>query len=296
MGYSVYEVASGRIYQAWRGRELDRALDSLPPRPAPHRTVTYEEGSAIGRLEVPRIGLSVVVLEGSDTGTLRLGVGRLRNSSLPGESGNVVLAGHRDTFFRSLREIRQGDQISLRTTAGTFPYTVDWTTVVNPKDTSVILPTAAPALTLVTCYPFAYVGSAPQRFIVRAVPQGTISAAAQPPEPRRPSPFDLPVKPVVTRAVAKPARPAIPIVPVSAEPPVATSPTPAPTVPLTTPAPVAVVSIEPARPAPAMAAVAPPQDDPAPVSEQPTQSRKGPLKRAFHKIAGVFSSHRDKLE
>jgi sortase A len=129
-------------------------------------------GSAIGRLEIPRIGVSVVVLEGSDTEALRLGVGRLHNSALPGEPGNVVLAGHRDTFFRSLRDIRPGDRISLRTPQGTFAYTVDWTSVVNPADTAVLRPTANPALTLVTCYPFYYIGSAPQRFIVRAVPAG----------------------------------------------------------------------------------------------------------------------------
>ena len=170
MGYAVYEVASGKIYQAWRGRKSDRTLNSLPSRPGPHPHPSYEQGSAIGRLEIPRIGLSVVVLEGSDTNTLRLGVGRVKNSAFPSEAGNVVLAGHRDTFFRSLREIRKGDRISLRTPEGTFPYTVDWTSVVNPTDTSVIMPTRAPALTLVTCYPFHDVGAAPQRFIVRALP------------------------------------------------------------------------------------------------------------------------------
>lgn len=266
MGYAAYEVASGKIYQAWRGRELDRALNSLPAYPSTHRRPNYEQGSAIGRLEIPRIGLSVVVLEGSDTDTLRLGVGRVKNSAFPSESGNVVLAGHRDTFFRSLREIRKGDRISLRTPEGTFPYTVDWTEVVNPTDTSVISPTRAPALTLVTCYPFYYVGSAPQRFIVRALPAEATNSAAPPVEltPRRPSPFDAPSHRATP--APKPAK-------VNAAIAVA--------------APAVVPPVVAAKPAP-------PQPDPP--SQDDSQPRKGPLKRAFHKIAGAFSSHRDKLQ
>jgi sortase A len=266
MGYAAYEVASGKIYQAWRGRELDRALNSLPARPGPHPHPSYEQGSAIGRLEIPRIGLSVVVLEGSDTNTLRLGVGRIRNSALPSEPGNVVLAGHRDTFFRSLRDIRKGDRISFRTPEGTFPYTVDWTSVVNPADTSVIMPTRAPALTLVTCYPFYYVGAAPQRFIVRALPAEATNAAAPPLEltPRRPSPFDAPSRPA-THPAAKPtkANDAVAVAAAPAAPAVVVKPAPAPSDPSAA-------------------------DDP--------QTRPGPLKRAFHKVFGVFSSHRDKLQ
>ena len=261
LGYGLYEVAGGRIYQAWRGRELDRALASLPPQPAQTHAVSYEPGSAIGRLEIPRIGLSVVVLEGSDTGTLRLGIGRLRNSGMPGESGNVVLAGHRDTFFRSLREIRPGDQISLRTPQGTFPYTVDWTTVVNPGDTSVLAPTGSPALTLVTCYPFYYIGSAPQRFIVRALPPGAASTAG----PRRPSPFAPLSAPLRRPAVAK-----------AEIPPVSTAIVPAEE----------TAAIPPSVPAHQA-------DDPP---DPPAQPRKGALNRAFHKIAGVFSPHRGKLQ
>ncbi|MEI9974483.1 MAG: class D sortase [Ignavibacteriota bacterium] len=252
MGYAAYEVVSGKVYQAWRGRELDRALDRLPPAPAAHRRPSYEPGSAIGRLEIRRLGLSVVVLEGSDDDSLRLGVGRLRNSALPSEPGNVVLAGHRDTFFRSLRDIRKGDRISLRTTDGTFPYTVDWTTVVNPKDTGVIMPTASPALTLVTCYPFYYIGSAPQRFIVRAIPADSPINAAAPSAPHRPSPFDTPAKAVQPAAAPKPAV-------------------------------VADVAATPVDAAPA---------DAPDIERQP---HRGPLKRAFGKIAGVFSSHGDKV-
>lgn len=210
-GYALFDVAGGRIYQAWRGRELDRTLDSLPPLPSAP-SVSYQPGSAFGRLEIPRLGLSVVVLEGSDSGTLRLGVGRLRNSGMPGDAGNVVLAGHRDTFFRSLREIRPGDRISLRTPQGVFRYTVDWTTVVNPNDTGVLSSTGSPALTLVTCYPFYYVGSAPQRFIVRALPVGAAMASA------RPSPFGGPTRPApaVMKADVVPVAPAAELLPAPA--------------------------------------------------------------------------------
>lgn len=292
IGYSLYEVASGRIYQAWRGRDLDRVLDSLPPQPAPHRAIVYDQGSAIGRLEVPRIGLSVVVLEGSDAGTLRLGVGRVRNSSLPGEPGNVVLAGHRDTFFRSLREIRKGDQLSLRTPEGTFPYTVDWTTVVNPKDTSVIKPTPSPALTLVTCYPFSYVGSAPQRFIVRAMPAGTMSTTGPPPAARRPSPFGESGK-TVRHAVVTSDLPAV--APVSSEQFVDMAPTFGPSAAITPVASVASASIAPANPVPRLSTTAP-AGNPQSAPDPPTEPHKGPLTRAFHKITGVFSPHRDKMQ
>ena len=265
MGCGIYEVASGRIYQIWKGRELDRALDTLPPAPGTPRTFTYEAGSAIGRLDIPRLGFSVVVLEGSDNATLRLGIGRLRNSALPSERGNVVLAGHRDTFFRSLREILPGDQISLRTPEGTFAYTVDWTKVVNPTDTSVLMPTKSAALTLVTCYPFYYVGAAPERFIVRAVPAGTMSKAD--PSQRRPSPFGEAPKPAMAVAAAS----------ISGSPPADLSDAnQLSSTRRTTPA--AFLAEDPTAPEPV---------------EQP---HPGPLKRAFHKIAGVFSTHHDKLQ
>jgi sortase A len=298
MGYAVFEVAEGKIYQAWHGRELDRALDSLPPQPSQRRTFSYEPGSAIGRLEIPRIGLSVVVLEGSDTGTLRLGVGRLRNSGLPGEPGNVVLAGHRDTFFRSLREIRPGDRISLRTPAGSFPYTVDWTSVVNPTDTSVIKPTASPALTLVTCYPFYYVGSAPQRFIVRALPD-SVMAEAPDSRPRRPSPFsESPV--AVARTMAAP-RATRGVAPPADDTSVAQAAPPRDAAPAASIPPVAALGVRPVTPtaetpAPAMAAVAPLADHPPAAADPPAPPKKGPIKRALHKLAGVFSSHHDKLQ
>jgi sortase A len=112
--------------------------------------------------------VSAVVRAGSDSRTLRLAVGHIPGTALPGEPGNVGLAAHRDTFFRRLGEIREHDEVRIVTPEGTFSYRVQGTQVVNPSDVWVLDPTDAPALTLVTCYPFTYVGSAPRRFIVRA--------------------------------------------------------------------------------------------------------------------------------
>ena len=122
----------------------------------------------IGRLEIPRLDVSVIVEEGDDKTTLARAVGHLPDTALPWELGNAVLAGHRDTFFRPLKNVREGDEIRLTTTRGTFDYRVFRTQIVEPDDLSVLAPTPVRSLTLVTCYPFAYVGSAPQRFIIHA--------------------------------------------------------------------------------------------------------------------------------
>ena len=183
LGYYAYVSAESALYQAYETRELDAILASAttvwvaPPRPAertaapaaapapPSRPAT---GTTLGRLEIPRLGVSAIVRAGSDARTLRLAVGHIGGTALPGESGNIGLAAHRDTFFRRLGEIRQHDEVRLVTREGTFTYTVHATGVVEPRDTWVLNQTGEPALTLITCYPFRYVGSAPQRFVVRA--------------------------------------------------------------------------------------------------------------------------------
>jgi sortase A len=125
--------------------------------------------SVIGRLEIPRLNLSVMVREGADGRTLSRAVGHIPGTALPGGLGNVGLAGHRDTFFRALQNIRENDAIEFETTSGTFRYVVKSTTIVSPRDVSVLAASAGGEnLTLVTCYPFYYLGSAPKRFIVRA--------------------------------------------------------------------------------------------------------------------------------
>jgi sortase A len=125
-------------------------------------------GSTIGRIEIPRLGVTAIVRAGSDARTLQLAVGHIPGTAYPGEPGNVGLAGHRDTFFRQLRDIRPDDVIEMVTSEGRFTYRVQRTDVVQPSDVWVLDPTREPSLTLVTCYPFSYIGTAPERFIVRA--------------------------------------------------------------------------------------------------------------------------------
>ncbi|MDE3153896.1 MAG: class D sortase [Acidobacteriota bacterium] len=134
-----------------------------PPQPIPPR------GALIGEIDVPRLDLSTIVRQGATAGVLRLGAGHIPGTALPGQRGNVGVAGHRDTVFRPLRHIRRGDLITLATPSGTFHYHVAWTRIVLPTDVGVLRRTAAPSITLVTCYPFYFVGHAPRRFIVRAV-------------------------------------------------------------------------------------------------------------------------------
>ena len=125
-------------------------------------------GMLIGRLRIPRLNLAVMVREGAGESTLRRAVGHIPGTGLPGQPGNVGLAGHRDTFFRPLQNIRKNDAIDLETGHGTVRYVVTGTQIVSPRDVTVLKASGGKTLTLVTCYPFYYVGSAPKRFIVRA--------------------------------------------------------------------------------------------------------------------------------
>jgi sortase A len=186
LGYFGYVSAETALYQAFETRELDAILAAAPSGPpgdfagGKHSRLETEvvlptvprprpaDGTTLGRLEIPRLGVSAIVRAGSDSRTLRLAVGHIGGTSLPGEPGNIGLAAHRDTFFRRLGEIHEDDLVRFVTTDGTFVYRVAGTQVVDPHDTWVLNPTEEPALTLVTCYPFRYVGSAPRRFIVRA--------------------------------------------------------------------------------------------------------------------------------
>jgi len=125
-------------------------------------------GSPLGRIEISSIGLAAMIMEGIDGRTLRHAVGHIPGTPLPGQQGNVAIAGHRDTFFRGLRNIRKDDEITLTTLNGTYRYRVDSTQVVAPEHTEVLDDSGEAILTLVTCYPFYFVGSAPKRFVVRA--------------------------------------------------------------------------------------------------------------------------------
>lgn len=127
-----------------------------------------EDSEIVGKLEIPRLGLHVMIRNGDDDATLRRAVGLMPGTAQPGHVGNMVLTGHRDTFFRPLRGIEQGDKIQVRTRAQTHTYLVDSLMVVEPDYTAVLKSTAQPTATLVTCFPFDYIGAAPRRFIVKA--------------------------------------------------------------------------------------------------------------------------------
>lgn len=122
----------------------------------------------VGVLEIPRLDFSEVVASGDDDKTLKVAIGHLRDTPLPWANGNSVFAAHRDSHFRPLRNIRHGDLVRLKTRKGVLEYAVKDTMIVAPKDVWVLAPTKTRRLTLVTCYPFNYIGAAPQRFIVQA--------------------------------------------------------------------------------------------------------------------------------
>ena len=154
------------------GPQVASAADRLDTfQPPPAAAAPIEEGSLLGRIEISRLGISSLVLEGVESSTLRRGVGHIPNTANPEatvKNGNVGLAAHRDTIFRGLKDVRKGDRVTLESLSGTSTYSVDWTRVVKPDDVSVLTSSDKPELTLVTCYPFYYIGSAPERFIVRA--------------------------------------------------------------------------------------------------------------------------------
>jgi sortase A len=161
LGYAGFVVADSHAYQAFETKKLAEAA----PISEPHILV---EGEVIGELQVPRLGLDVIVVQGDSPASLRRAVGHLTNSAMPGEPGNVALAGHRDTFFRPLRDIQPGDEIRFKARAHSFDYRVESIEVVGPADMRVLEPSAGHELTLLTCFPFYYAGPAPKRFIVRA--------------------------------------------------------------------------------------------------------------------------------
>lgn len=134
----------------------------------------------LGRLSIPRLDLSAFVAEGTSTEVLLHAVGHLTASARFGEGGNVVLAGHRDTFFRPLEGIRIGDRIDLDDGARVYHYRVVWVDVVDPDRSDLAAPGDEPVLTLITCYPFRYLGSAPRRFVVRARALPPVAASADP--------------------------------------------------------------------------------------------------------------------
>lgn len=163
LGWAVAATLHTRVYQARQERAFLLVMKHEVP-----ATTTDADPLVVGRIEIPRIGVTAIVREGDDDATLAKAVGHIPGTAQPGEGGNMALAGHRDTFFRALRDIRRQDVVRIVTATRSYEYTVDSTEVVRPEATRVLAPTGSAVLTLVTCYPFTYVGHAPNRFIVRA--------------------------------------------------------------------------------------------------------------------------------
>jgi len=154
----IYGSGAPPNVKEWSRGRLKAYQDTVPP----------AAGSVLGRLEIPSIDLSVMVLQGTDDWTLDRAVGHIEGTALPGQTGNIGIAGHRDGFFRGLRKLANSDTIILTTLQGRFQYRIKTIKIVKPSETKVLAPTGKPTLTLVTCYPFYYVGDAPKRFIVTA--------------------------------------------------------------------------------------------------------------------------------
>jgi sortase A len=166
LAYSAFVVIDTRWFQERKNRLLEISLRNPPP--AGDVPAAVMAGGLIGRIEIPRLGLSEIVVEGADARVLRRAAGHVPGTALPGQAGNTAITGHRDTFFRPLRKIRRDDLIRVTTLQGEFLYRVVSTGIVDPEDTGVLDADDGQVLTLITCYPFYFVGAAPQRFIVRA--------------------------------------------------------------------------------------------------------------------------------
>jgi len=150
------------------------AGSARPPSPAAPAV-----GTLLARLEAPSVRMTATVLEGSDDATLSRGAGHIEDTPLPGQPGNTGIAGHRDTVFRPLRNIKVGDPLAITTADHAYRYRVSKTLIVGPDDVYVLDPTAHQTVTLVTCYPFDFIGHAPKRFIVQAELVGESAVATK---------------------------------------------------------------------------------------------------------------------
>ena len=154
------------LFQRYENQRFEEARSS--PLPELSTRHSLSEGSVLGKIEIPRLGVSVMVVEGVTDTSLKLAAGHIPGTAFPGQIGNMGIAGHRDTFFRNLRHVRKDDVITVTTWNGIARYSVESTRIVAPSAVEVLNPSSQSVLTLVTCYPFYFVGPAPRRFIVRA--------------------------------------------------------------------------------------------------------------------------------
>lgn len=178
LGYCGFALMDGWIFQWRASQDLDRQLRPQPaeslgrnraqPASRKLRAAAPRVDGLVGRIKIPRLLLSVVVVEGVTKTALGRAAGHIPGTALPGEPGNVGVAGHRDTFFRPLKDLRIKDEIQFSTLKGDFKYEVESLKVAEPSDVGVLAPSGENVLTMVTCYPFYFVGPAPTRWIVRA--------------------------------------------------------------------------------------------------------------------------------
>jgi len=177
------------LYQHLQKQELERILAERPPEPAvgftspvpmtpirrpptggrwPRATGHWlsRDPLALGEIRIPRLAMEVIVREGMDDSTLSLAAGHVPDTALPGEPGNFVVLGHRDTLFRPLRGLEKGERVRVRTTNGDFNYSIDSIEVVAPEDVQ-LREAREPAITMITCFPFDFIGPAPRRFVAR---------------------------------------------------------------------------------------------------------------------------------
>jgi sortase A len=160
LGCFGYVTTRRTLYQISATQAFDAAPGTSPSNSVHHRL--------LGRIAVPRLDVSAIVDEGTDENTLALAVGHIPGTALPGSSGNVAVAAHRDTFFRPLKDLRTDDEIDFTTDQGEFRYRVTSMRIVDPDNVEVLRPSSDPELTMITCYPFEFFGHAPKRFIVQA--------------------------------------------------------------------------------------------------------------------------------
>ncbi len=186
LGYSGYSYLENYFVQSYENWAFEQELAGAEPsvagylgsfvgveqkpvrRPEDAKPRAIESRPWSGRIAIPRLKLSAMVLHGVDNRTLRRAVGHIPGTAAPGQPGNVGLAAHRDTFFRALRNVRRNDLIRIESLDGVYQYQVDSIQIVAPDRVDVLEASSEPTLTLVTCYPFDFVGRAPERFIVRA--------------------------------------------------------------------------------------------------------------------------------
>jgi sortase A len=166
--YVALILLGAGLYQKAAGKTLEEQIHAQEQLNVSLPRAAAKEGDVLGSIEIPRLGVRVAILEGISTQTLRLGVAHIEGTAFPGEPGNVGIAGHRDTYFRALKDIRTDDEIQIQTATGLSRYEVDSVQIVSPNNIGVLAPSEESAITFVTYYPFHFIGAAPQRYIVHA--------------------------------------------------------------------------------------------------------------------------------